>query len=228
MPIRVGIIGLSSNPATWATTAHVGYLKSSPLYDLVALSSSTPETAAAAAKVYGLPAEKGYSTIEGLVHDPEVDLVVVSVKVLSLSRRNDHRVSYASQVTDHMAATIPAIEAGKDVFVEWPLATSLVDAEELTKLAKAKGVNTVVGLQTRHMDWVLKVSDFRMVWPPLTGDTGESPHRFRSSRTNYVDHHARICRGVYDEIACAGHLLGRCQEWYVDKLSFLSSHQVLR
>jgi predicted dehydrogenase len=84
MPIRVGIIGLSANPATWAAQAHVAPLKSSTLYELVALSSSTPETAAAATAAHGVPAEKGYSTTEALVSDPDVDLVVVSVNVSDL------------------------------------------------------------------------------------------------------------------------------------------------
>lgn len=81
MPIRVGVIGLSAKPDAWASVAHVGPLKSNPDYELVALSASTPESAAAAAKAHGLPANKGYSSAEALAQDPDVDLVVVSVKV---------------------------------------------------------------------------------------------------------------------------------------------------
>lgn len=81
MPIRVGIIGLSTSPGSWASIAHVGPIKSNPDYELVALSASTPESAAAAAQAHGLPANKAYSSAEALAQDPDVDLVVVAVKV---------------------------------------------------------------------------------------------------------------------------------------------------
>jgi predicted dehydrogenase len=81
MPIRVGIVGLSTNPAAWSGV-HLAAIKSNPeLYTLVALSSSSPASAAASGKLHGVPAEKCYSSAEALAKDPEVDLVVVSVKV---------------------------------------------------------------------------------------------------------------------------------------------------
>ncbi|KAF8542810.1 hypothetical protein BDD12DRAFT_823497 [Trichophaea hybrida] len=42
---------------------------------------------------------------------------------------------------------IPALEAGKMAFVEWPLGANLSEAEELARIAEEKGVRTVVGLQ---------------------------------------------------------------------------------
>ena len=54
---------------------------------------------------------------------------------------------------------MPALEAGKDVFVEWPLGNGLKEAEEMAALAKAKGVKTAMGLQARCLPIVLKV------WP---------------------------------------------------------------
>lgn len=53
---------------------------------------------------------------------------------------------------------MPALHAGKDVFVEWPLGASLAEAEEVTSLAKEKGVKTYVGLQARVQSAMLKVS----------------------------------------------------------------------
>lgn len=89
-PIRVGIIGLSADPSAWATLAHVGPIKDpSPLakdFQLTALATSNPESAKAAAKAHGLPEEKGYSNAEDIAKDPDVDLVVVSVKVWLVSR----------------------------------------------------------------------------------------------------------------------------------------------
>ena len=74
--------------------------------------------------------------------DPNVDIVAVSVNV-----------------PEHYALTKPALEAGKDVFVEWPLARNLAEAEELTQLAKEKGVRTMIGLQARQNPAILKAKE---------------------------------------------------------------------
>ena len=42
-----------------------------------------------------------------------------------------------------------AIAAGKDVYAEWPLATSTVTAGELLSLAEEKGVRHIVAMQRR-------------------------------------------------------------------------------
>ena len=62
-------------------------------------------------------------------------------------------------VQGHYDITKPALQAGKDVFVEWPLARNLVEAEELVALAKEKGVRTLVGLQARQNPTILKAKD---------------------------------------------------------------------
>lgn len=52
---------------------------------------------------------------------------------------------------------MPALRAKKDIFVEWPLASSLADAEEMAALAKKQGVKTWVGLQARMQPAMVKV-----------------------------------------------------------------------
>ncbi|KAK3176113.1 hypothetical protein OEA41_007435 [Lepraria neglecta] len=132
MAIRLGIIGLSADKAAWATNAHAVPLKAPPLsekYTITAVATSSPESARAAAKSHGVPEEKAYSSPEAIANDPDVDMVVVSVK------------------------------AKKDVFVEWPLANGLQEAEELAALAKKQGVKTVVGLQARLTPSILKAKE---------------------------------------------------------------------
>ena len=88
MAIGVGIIGLSADHMAWATLAHVNPLKAPDLsnhYTLTAVGTSSPESAKAAAKSHGIPVEKAYSKPEDLANDPDVDMVVVSVKVPSHS-----------------------------------------------------------------------------------------------------------------------------------------------
>ncbi|KAF1977240.1 NAD(P)-binding protein [Bimuria novae-zelandiae CBS 107.79] len=83
-----------------------------------------------------------YADPTEIASDPNVDIVAVSVNV-----------------PGHYALTKPAIEAGKDVFVEWPLSRNLADPEEIVQLAKEKGIKTMVGLQGRQNPSVLKAKE---------------------------------------------------------------------
>ena len=150
LPIRVGVIGLSTSGG-WATTLLGPLLDTtSPVfqkYKIVALSTRSAESASATAEKYStqlghtIKAYHGASGSRDLAQDPDVDLVIVTVKV-----------------TDHKAAVFPAIEAGKDVFVEWPLGKSLEETVEIAQKAKAKGVRAMVGTQAIHTPIVKKVS----------------------------------------------------------------------
>ncbi|MCJ1339902.1 transcription regulator gal80 [Bachmanniomyces sp. S44760] len=136
--IRVGLIGLSTNtnpmtPGAWTASAHLPYLLSTPHYEITALCNSTVESAERTREFHKLPTTVStYGSPSDLAQDPNVDLVVVSVNV---------------EKHDYLA--MPALQAGKDVYVEWPLAHTTAAAKELTALAKTKGVKTAVGLQAR-------------------------------------------------------------------------------
>ncbi|KAI9770337.1 MAG: transcription regulator gal80 [Candelina submexicana] len=134
-PIRVALIGLS--PSSWASAAHIPYLTqpSNTTYNLVAICNSSISSAQAAIKHHNLPSStKAYGSVHDLVaDDSSFDLAVCTVRVDS-----------------HYDVIKPLLEAGKDVFSEWPLAKNLAQAEELRDLAKEKGVRTMVGLQGRR------------------------------------------------------------------------------
>jgi predicted dehydrogenase len=144
--IRVGLIGLGLGtadlaPGLWGAKAHLPYLLASPKYQLVAVANSTVESALKAIEYHNLSSEvKAYGSPSDLANDPNVDLVIVCVGV-----------------SKHYKLTKPALLAGKDVFVEWPLGASLKEAEELEKMAKEKGVKTIMGLQARASPLVVKV-----------------------------------------------------------------------
>jgi predicted dehydrogenase len=106
MPIRVGIIGLSAQQDACTSSAHIGPLRAnlSPEYTVTAVATSSPASAAAAAKQWGLPASKAYSSAEAIAHDPDVDLVVVGVKL-----------------PVHKELALPALKAGKDSLWNGPL-----------------------------------------------------------------------------------------------------------
>jgi predicted dehydrogenase len=64
------------------------------------------------------------------------------------------------RVDKHFAAIAPALKAGKNVYVEWPLGKNLEEAEELLRLSKAHCVKrTVVGLQGRFAPSVWKLKE---------------------------------------------------------------------
>ncbi|PVI07496.1 NAD-P-binding protein [Periconia macrospinosa] len=141
-PIKIGFIGLSSSQS-WAVWAHLPYLKNTSKYEIVALCNSSVASAEAAIKTHGLPSTvKAYGTYEDLAADPNVELVVCSIRV-----------------DKHYEALLPALKAGKDVFCEWPLASNAAQAEELLKIAKEKGVKTLVGLQAGMSPTVRKVKE---------------------------------------------------------------------
>ena len=137
--IGVGIIGIELGRG-WASTAHVPALRALPEFDVVAVSTRRRATAEAAAQAFGIP--NAFESHSELVKHPDVDVVVVTVKV-----------------PHHLELVSAAISAGKHVYCEWPLGNGLAEAEELAALVKAKGVLGVVGTQARAAPQILYLRD---------------------------------------------------------------------
>lgn len=134
-PIRVAIIGLSANATTdWAQRAHLPYLLSPrgrERFQIFALCNSSVAAAEKSIKVFHLPpATRAYGSPEDLAADPDVQLVVC-----------------ATRVDKHYDTSMPSVKAGKDVFIEWPLAENAVRTDELLKAAEKACGQTIVGLQ---------------------------------------------------------------------------------
>lgn len=146
MSIRIGVIGLSKKGG-WAAGSLFPPLIRDPLsslYQVTALSNSTAESAETSAEHFSALTKspiKGYhGSTTAIANDPNVDLVAVSI-----------------QVAHHKGAILPAIDAGKDLYIEWPLARTLQEAQEITQAAKAKGLRTLVGTQGWQIPAVRKV-----------------------------------------------------------------------
>lgn len=127
--IRVGIIGASAHYG-WSRRAHLPALLALPDFELAAVCTSRPETAAASQAEYG--ARLAFHDYAAMAQHPEVDLVVVSVSVPA-----------------HYGMVRAALAAGKPVFCEWPLGANSAESAELAALARDKGVQTLIGLQAR-------------------------------------------------------------------------------
>ncbi|KAF8064998.1 oxidoreductase [Lyophyllum atratum] len=143
-PIRVGFVGLSSTG--WASTSLAPPLLSTPAFKLTALSTTSEASASASAAKYtaevGHTVKPFHGSTAHIAGDPDVDLVVVSVRTPA-----------------HRDAVIPVLEARKDVFVEWPAGASLEETVELAEKAREKGVRAAVGLQGRHSPVVRRVKE---------------------------------------------------------------------
>lgn len=140
--IRVGIVGATVTPegSGWGAKAHVPALQALPEYELKAVCTAHEETAKASAEEFG--AELAFHDMSEMVAHPDVDLISVVVRVPL-----------------HNQLVMPAIEAKKPVFCEWPLGANLADATEMADAAKAAGVPTMVGLQAQSDPAVMYARD---------------------------------------------------------------------
>ena len=127
-PFRVGIVGLSANRG-WATAAHIPALRAlSDDFELVGVANTSLTSAESAAAAFGLP--RAFESVEALTASPDIDVVVVTVKV-----------------SHHREVVTAALQNRKSVYCEWPLGNGLTETLELAGLAKDKKVLAVVGTQ---------------------------------------------------------------------------------
>jgi predicted dehydrogenase len=140
--IRVGIVGatLTQGGSGWGANAHVPALKALPEYELKAICTAHEDTARASAAAFG--AERGFHRFGDMASAPDVDLVVVCVRV-----------------PGHRDLVMAGLEAGKAVLCEWPLGKNLVEAKEMAGLARKRSLKTIVGLQARSAPAILYARD---------------------------------------------------------------------
>ena len=124
--IRIGIIGVGN----WARYGHIPALQHLPDFKIMAVSSRNPENAKDLAEMFGIP--YAFSAPTDLISHPEIDLVAV-----------------LPPAPYHGSLVREVIAAGKDVYCEWPLTTTVADTEDLLVRAEAAKVRHVVGLQRR-------------------------------------------------------------------------------
>jgi len=125
-PLCVGVIGVGN----WAKHGHLRVLDLLPQYTLQAVYSHRREAAEAATREYGMA--RVAESIDELVDSADIDLVIV-----------------LNTAPQHAQTVKRVIAAGKHVYCEWPLTTTPGETEELLRLAQARGVRHVAGLQRR-------------------------------------------------------------------------------
>jgi predicted dehydrogenase len=136
-PIRVGIAGASLERG-WGGRAHVPALMRLDEYEIVAVAATSALSAHETAAAVGIPL--AFGSTDEMARHPAVDLVVA-----------------AARVPSHAGVVRAAIDAGKSVLSEWPLAISLAEATDLVETAVASGVVHAIGLQGLHAPGTARV-----------------------------------------------------------------------
>ncbi|MGP5709092.1 Gfo/Idh/MocA family protein [Brachybacterium alimentarium] len=123
---RVGVIGAGS-----IAQSHLTAYSENPDVELIAVADINLERAQSVAEKYG--AHRAYADPQELLADPEID-----------------GVSICTWNNSHATWAIAAIEAGKHVLVEKPIARTLEEAEEIQRTVDASDRVVQVGFVRRH------------------------------------------------------------------------------
>lgn len=127
--LRIGIIGCGGI----ANAKHMPSLKAINRVDMVAFCDIIPEKAEKAAKEFGVPGAKVYTDYRELLADQTIDVVHVCTP---------NRM--------HAPITIDALNAGKHVMCEKPMAKTAQEARAMVEAAKKSGKKLTIGYQNRH------------------------------------------------------------------------------
>src|SRR4051794_24973506 len=119
---RVGVVGCG----WWATHAHLPALAANPDAETVALADPDEANRGAAARAFGVA--RTFASAEGMFDEVELDACVVAVPHVH-----------------HAPVARLALERGLHVLLEKPMTLRPEDGRHLVELARAQGVELVVG-----------------------------------------------------------------------------------
>lgn len=114
-PIKLGIIGLGRA----GYSMHLPEMKDKGLFDIYAVCDVEPDRLEKMKNEYG---SKTYMRVEDIVRDPEIEVIDI-----------------ATRSSDHFAHAISALNAGKTVFLEKPIAENFEQAKRLFEYAERNG-----------------------------------------------------------------------------------------
>jgi len=127
MPVRYGVIGCGAI----AQRRHIPECITNPESKLVALADPVAERVTELASKFGV---KAYTDYKEMLKNGDIDAIVV-----------------AGPNSLHAQQTIEALQAGKHVLCEKPMATSREDAKAMLDAAKKSGKFLMIGLNQRLM-----------------------------------------------------------------------------
>jgi len=125
--VRVGVLGAGA----WAEHAHIpGFLRD-PRCEVVAIADPVIERARAFAERFGIP--EAYASHEALIGRADIDLVDV-----------------CTPSATHFDLSMAALDAGKHVLCEKPVAYDRTETRRAAAIAAAKGLKTKLGFTFRY------------------------------------------------------------------------------
>lgn len=178
-PVRFAIV----SPGRWGRKL-LDAARSSPKLEFAGVTSRSPVTAAEIATHYH---GRAYTSLQEMLSDPSIEAVLLPTP---------HFL--------HHPQTIAALDAGKHVFVEKPIATTVAQAEEMHALARARGLQLAVGHQARFTGMARTIKD-KLVAGELghvaTAVMVQGFPRFLESALQWRDTVENIPGGPLDEFA---------------------------
>ncbi len=170
--VRVGLLGAGA----WAKFAHIpGYLRD-PRCELVAIADPLLARAQEFATEFGIP--DVYDSHEALIARPDI-----------------HLVDVCTPSATHFALSWAALEAGKHVLCEKPVAYDYTETLRAAALAKSKGLKTKLGFTFRYspaMRYMKELIDDGFIGTPFIYNGYEQNSQFLDplNPLRQVDHEA--------------------------------------
>jgi predicted dehydrogenase len=170
--VRVGVLGAGA----WAEFAHLPGYKREPRCELVAIADPIVERAGAFAEKFGIP--HVYDSHRALIAREDIDLVDV-----------------CTPSATHFELSWAALEAGKHVLCEKPVAYDYRDTLRAAALAKQRGVKTKLGFTFRYspaMQYMKQLIDDGFVGTPFIFNGYEQNSQWLDPQNplRQVDHEA--------------------------------------
>ncbi len=123
--LNVGIVGCGQI----AQISHMPFLQELPYYHISAICDLSPGVVDKLGEKFHVP--NRYTDLNEMVKQDDLDIILVTNK-------------------NHAAPAIAAMENGKHVLVEKPIAFNLKQADEMIRAAKTNGVKLMVGFMKRY------------------------------------------------------------------------------
>jgi predicted dehydrogenase len=170
--VRVGVLGAGA----WAEFAHLPGYKRDPRCELVAIADPAAEKAQAFAEKFDIP--NVYDSHEALIARDDIDLVDV-----------------CTPSATHFELSWAALEAGKHVLSEKPVAYDYRDTLRAAALARRQGVKTKLGFTFRYspaMQYMKELIDQGFVGTPFIFNGYEQNSQWLDPQNplRHVDHEA--------------------------------------
>lgn len=128
-PLGIGLLG----GGDVGRQVHLEVLKCLPGTRLVAVAETDPTRLADALAAAGYPGARGFADYRELLDEPAVEAVIIALPNAL-----------------HAPAALAALERGKHVYLEKPMATDLDDARRLVEARQRAGVVGMVGFHLRR------------------------------------------------------------------------------